>query len=158
MKKIVVYYLLFLIFFTLSSCQIKNPSLDNEKKESSLLVNGEDYICHTDLYDSKLWYMNNLDKMPLPDPHVYEENGTYYIVGTSGFYITCYSTTDFNTYKNEGIIYNPRLYNGWENSYQALFAPELYCFDGVYYLYYSAMDDNHVRRNSVVYSDNILGP
>ena len=158
MKKIVVYYFLFLIFFTLSSCQIKNPSSDNEKKESSLLVNGEDYICHTDLYDSKLWYMNNLDKMPLPDPHVYEENGIYYIVGTSGFYITCYSTTDFNTYKNEGIIYNPRLYNGWENSYQALFAPELYCFDGVYYLYYSAMDDNHVRRNSVVYSDNVLGP
>lgn len=158
MKKIVVYYLLFLIFFTLSSCQIKNPSSDNEKKEHSLLVNGEDYICHTDLYDSKLWYMNNLDKMPLPDPHVYEENGIYYIVGTSGFYVTCYSTTDFNTYKNEGIIYNPRLYNGWENSYQALFAPELYCFDGVYYLYYSAMDDNHVRRNSVVYSDNVLGP
>ena len=44
-------------------------------------------------YDTTMWYVNNLDKVPLPDPQVYEENGTYYIVGTddssSCKYIPC---------------------------------------------------------------------
>ena len=34
----------------------------------------------------------------------------------------------------------------------------MYCFDGVYYLYYSAMDDSNRRHNSVVKADNPLGP
>lgn len=158
MKKIIIYYLIFLMIFTLSSCKWKNLKEDEETIEYTYLESGKDYISHEDEYDPKLWYMNNLEKMPLPDPHVYEENGTYYIVGTSGFYVSCYSTRDFNSYKYEGRIYNPRLYRGWEMSSQAIFAPELYCFDGVYYLYYSAMDKNNVRRNSVVYSKNVLGP
>lgn len=158
MKKIFLYYLLFVIIMTISACKTKNSSSDNEQIEYSYLVSGKDYICNNNEYDPKLWYMNNLDKMPLPDPHVYEENGTYYIVGTSGFYISCYSTRDFNNFQYEGRIYDPRLYGGWEKPYQAIFAPELYCFNGVYYLYYSAMDKNHVRRNSVVSSNSILGP
>ena len=152
MKKIFTYSLFITLFLTLSSCKFKNSNPESN------LVNGTDYRCHTNDYNTKMWYVNDLDELPLSDPHIYEENGIYYMVGTTGFFISCYSTTDFNHYKNEGIIYDPSQFDGWENSYQAIFAPELYCFDGIYYLYYSAMDDNHVRRNSVVYSENVLGP
>ena len=51
------------------------------------------------------------------------------------------------------------LYDGWEDREEALvFAPEMYCFDGVYYLYYSAKDESLKRRCSVVAADNPLGP
>lgn len=158
MKKILCILFIFLFIISLNLCIVKKRYAETENTIKTNLVNNIDYVCHTENFDESKWYMNNLDKMPLPDPHIYEENGTYYIVGTSGFHVSCYSTKDFNNYKYEGIIYDPTLYNGWENPYQAIFAPELYCFDGIYYLYYSAMDDHLIRRNSVVASKSVLGP
>ena len=133
------------------------------------LIENEDYLDLNSQYDGEsmdydksLWYLNNLKDVPLPDPHVYVENDTYYIVGTSDRnpdVVDCYVTSDFVTYELHKEIYNPVLYDGWEDRKEALiFAPEIYCFDGVYYMYYSAKDETLVRKCSVVVADNPLGP
>lgn len=161
MKKILAILLIFIMI--LVSC---GPQ-ETPKKDH--LIENEDYIDLSSQYDGKsfdynesLWYMNNLKDVPLPDPYVYVENGTYYIVGTSDRnpdVVDCYVTTDFVNYELHKEIYNPVLYEGWEDREEALvFAPEIYCFDGVYYMYYSAKDINLKRRISVVVADNPLGP
>ena len=163
MKRIIVY--LCLIALILGSCT--NPNVEEKTKDH--LVENEDYIDLTSKYDGEefeynesLWYMNDLKDVPLPDPHVYVENDTYYIVGTSDRdpnVVDCYVTKDFVNYELHKAIYDPVLYDGWEDKSQALiFAPEVYCIDGVYYMYYSAKDSTLVRKCSVVAADNPLGP
>ena len=149
------------------------PTLPPEPFKSEVESNLEhevDYIEHSQTYskgkyeyDQSKWYINDLDEVPLPDPHVYVENGVYYITGTSdrsnGRDIDVYSTTDFNTYKFEGVVYNPaNAGSKWENAAPQIYAPEIYKFDGVYYCYYSAFDAAGRRYNSVVQADNVLGP
>lgn len=138
------------------------------KTVTSNLQEGVDYVDHAMTFDGEsltfddsMWYVNELKSVPLPDPHVYVEDGTYYIVGTSdrdGNVIDCYSTSDFVTYERHLAVYDPSAYNGWESDNAAIYAPELYCFDGVYYMYYSANDKSGFRRNSVVVANNPLGP
>ena len=135
----------------------------------TVLIEGQDYIDHAMAYDGKKfiyddtkWYINELDKVPLPDPHVFVENDTYYIVGTSDRsgcqVVDCYVTRDFVNYKKYLGIFKPQSYDGWEASNPIIYAPEIYCFDGVYYMHYSAVDENGRRHNSVVQADNPLGP
>lgn len=149
----------------LSSVLVACPA--TEKKDH--LTEGEDYLDLSSSYNGKsfeynesLWYVNELKDVPLPDPHVYVEDGTYYIVGTNdrdNNTVDCYVTTDFVNYEIHRDIYKPSIYGGWEDKTQALvFAPEIYCFDGVYYLYYSAKDETLIRKCSVVAADNPLGP
>ena len=164
MKKIIIILLSLVLVFSAVSCGDVNES---QKKD--YLVENEDYVDISSKYDgekidynSSLWYMNLLRDVPLPDPYVFVEDETYYIVGTSdrnNNVVDCYVTTDFVTYEAYYGIYDPCLYDGWEDRNEALvFAPEIYCFDGVYYLYYSAKDDTLVRKCSVVAADNPLGP
>ena len=174
MKKVLV--LLFLVLFIAfaASCDTsgdKNTDDNDDNKEDEVkgyLTEGEDYIDLTSHYDGEsfeydesLWYMNMLDDVPLPDPFVFVEDDTYYIVGTSdrdNNVVDCYVTTDFSTYEAYYGIYDPAMYDGWEGEEALVFAPEIYCFDGLYYLYYSAKDDSKIRRCSVVVADNPLGP
>ncbi len=160
MKKIIISLLCCIFVVTLLAC---SPS---EKKE--FLVENQDYLDLTSQYDgeefaynSSLWYMNHLEDVPLPDPFIYVENGLYYIVGTSDRNVNvvdCYVTEDFVTYELLSGIYDPALYDGWENENAAVYAPEIYYFDGVYYMYYSADDKTGVRRCSVVVADHPAGP
>ena len=165
-----------LVLVTLVSCGSVATTQEVSSEENlfiesveSNLNEYEDYYEHSTTYDGKkfeyddsAWYINNLDKVPLPDPHVFVEDGTYYIVGTSDRsgckVVDCYYTTDFVTFNRSYGIYNPSSFAGWENSNPEIYAPEMYCFDGVYYLYYSAKNENGVRENSVVQADNPLGP
>ena len=161
MKKIIILLCLCMLSSVLVAC----PA--TEKKDH--LTEGEDYVDLSSSYNGKsfeynesLWYVNELKDVPLPDPHVYVEDGTYYIVGTNdrdNNTVDCYVTTDFVNYEIHRDIYKPSIYGGWEDKTQALvFAPEIYCFDGVYYLYYSAKDETLIRKCSVVAADNPLGP
>lgn len=161
MKRIILIVLALALTVSAMSCK------PQDKKE--YLSENEDYIDLSSRYDGtgfdyneSLWYINMLDSVPLPDPHVFVEDDTYYIVGTSDRNVNvvdCYVTTDFVTYTPYYGIYDPTLYDGWEDRTQALvFAPEIYCFDGVYYMYYSAKDETLMRRCSVVVADNPLGP
>ena len=174
MRKILsILLVLVTILSALAGCG-GNKSKYSETVESSL-VEGVDYIDHALTYDGdgltydeSMWYVNDLKDVPLADPHVYFEDGKYYIVGTSdrdNNVIDCYTTMDFVTYQRHNSIYNPASFEGWEAEAAAIYAPELYCFDGVYYMYYSAMDKGQTdpdgisrRRNSVVVADNPLGP
>lgn len=172
MKKLLL-LLLLTVSLTVTAC-VRNdpppapkPDIPVDKKE--FLVEGEDYIDIASTWDGdgfeyneSLWYMNSLDDVPLPDPQVFVEDGIYYIVGTSDRNVNvvdCYVTTDFVTYEPHYGIYNPHLYEGWESRTESIiYAPEIYCFDGVYYMYYSAKDGNKNRRSSVVSANNPLGP
>lgn len=165
MRKIIAAVTIILILVTIL------PACDNASYPTSVTSNlseGVDYIDHTSTYngrgmtyDDTMWYVNTLQDVPLPDPHVYVEDGVYYIVGTSdrdGNVIDCYSTEDFVHYEQHLAVYEPANYDGWEADEASIYAPELYCFDGVYYMYYSAKDDSGIRRNSVVVADDPLGP
>ena len=165
-----------LLCITMIGCSTTNSSQPTSTADENLFVtnvnatltDGTDYIDHANaydeefVYDDSMWYINNLDKVPLPDPHVFVEEGIYYIVGTSDRsgckVIDCYFTTDFITFDKAYGMYNPNDFNGWENANPTIYAPEMYCFDNVYYLYYSAIDDSGRRHNSVVQADNPLGP
>ena len=152
-----------MIISALSGCGKKYPETVDQ-----YLTDGVDYVDHTSTYDGEgltydetMWYVNKLDSVPLPDPYVFAEGGTYYIIGTSdrdGNVIDCYTTEDFVNYDRHTAIYNPASIGSWESSNAAIYAPELYCFDGLYYMYYSANDRGGIRRNSVVVADNPLGP
>ena len=105
----------------------------------------KDYINHLNdqtnesSFNTKMWYVNNLDKVPFPDPQVFYEEGVYYIVGTTDYNISvidCYTTTDFVNFERHEKLYDPSLYNGWESDNPLIFAAELYKLDGRYYLYY----------------------
>lgn len=152
-----------MIISALSGCRKKYPETVDKH-----LTDGVDYVDHTSTYDGEgltydetMWYVNKLDSVPLPDPFVFVEDGTYYIVGTSdrdGNVIDCYTTEDFVNYERHTAIYNPASIGSWESANAAIYAPEIYCFDGLYYMYYSANDRSGIRRNSVVVADNPLGP
>lgn len=138
-------------------------------KVDAKLVEGEDYIDHNATffddeyqYDDTLWYVNDLDDVPLPDPQVFAEDGVYYITGTSDAtqckQVEIYYTTDFVEFFKESKAYRPAS-GGWEADNPLIYAPEIYCFDGNYYLYYSAVSRyDGIRHNSVVVADNPLGP
>ena len=152
-----------MIISAFSGCREKYPETVDKH-----LTDGVDYVDHTSTYDGEgltydetMWYVNKLDSVPLPDPFVFVEDGTYYIVGTSdrdSNVIDCYTTEDFVNYERHTAIYNPASIGSWESANAAIYAPELYCFDGLYYMYYSANDRSGIRRNSVVVADNPLGP
>ena len=152
-----------MIISVLSGCRKKYPETVDKH-----LTDGVDYVDHTSTYDGEgltydetMWYVNKLDSVPLPDPFVFVEDGTYYIVGTSdrdSNVIDCYTTEDFVNYERHTAIYNPASIGSWESANAAIYAPELYCFDDLYYMYYSANDRSGIRRNSVVVADNPLGP
>ena len=165
--------LLLPLSITLFACS--NPSQDASDQHfkttvTANLEEGVDFISQ-DLnsknaweYDETRWYVNNLDKVPLPDPQVYVEDGTYYIVGTddssSCKYVPCYYTTDFVTFTKKNI-YNPASFTGcWEDrNNPTIYAPEMYKVGDKYYLYYSAVEaSSGHRRNSVVWADTPLGP
>ena len=82
MKKILTFLLI--LFMILVSCSTQ------EANNKEYLIENEDYIDLNSKYNGQsinyndsLWYMNTLDDVPIPDPYVYVENDTYYIVGTS---------------------------------------------------------------------------
>ncbi len=157
--------LIIMIFSVLTSC---GGNKGYPESVESQLKENVDYVDHTSTYDGEsltydetMWYVNKLDSIPLPDPYVYVEEGTYYIVGTSdrdGNVIDCYTTEDFVNYERHTAVYTPADFDGWEAKKADIYAPELYCFDGIYYMYYSAKDSKGIRRNSVVAADNPLGP
>jgi len=160
MKRIVIVLLCCALALAFIACTAE------EKKE--FLVENQDYIDLSSQYDGEsltyntsLWYMNRLEDVPLPDPFVYVEDGLYYIVGTNDSdvnTVVCYVTADFVTYELHSDTYDPAQYGGWENEEAAVYAPEIYCFDNVYYMYYSANDRSGVRRCSVVVADHPAGP
>lgn len=120
-------------------------------------------------YNTDKWYANELKSIPLPDPYVIEEDGVYYIYGTTdrtgSRTFDCYSTTDFNHFTLYKDIYK-RDSGVWSGTTSGMFAPEVMKFDDTYYLYYSAELLQHgvpggivgMRYIDVLVSDSPTGP
>lgn len=169
-KLILISSLMITNFLVVSCGETPSSSSEEEFKNSvTSTLTDEDYIEHnmTDFkegdYNDTMWYINKLKDVPLPDPQVYVEDDVYYITGTSDRSscknIDIYYTEDFVNYKKALNVFTPTS-NGWEAKDNPLFyAPEIYCFDNVYYMYYSAVSKKDgYRYNSVVKADNPLGP
>lgn len=88
--------------------------------------------------------------VPLGDPFVLLDNGTYYAYGThSEEGIEVYTSDDLETWKLNGLALNKS--DVWADRW--FWAPEVYKVRGKYYMYYSA--DEHI---CVAVSDSPLGP
>ena len=152
-----------LVLLSLISCTSNGIKLTNEDKK---IINSTsfEYVDYgengTTNWDTNKWYKNELKNIPLPDPAVIEEDGTYYIYGTTdrtaAKTFDCYSTTDFNSFTLHKNVYAPTV-----NSITqiALFAPEVYKIDGKFYMYYSGKKtDSDKSGVNVLVSDSPTGP
>ena len=74
-------------------------------------------------------------QVPLADPYILLDNGTYYAYGTNDANgIRCYTSDDLRLWKYEGLALNKA--NTTET--QWFWAPEVYHVNGKYIMYYSA--------------------
>ncbi len=88
--------------------------------------------------------------VPLGDPFILLDNGTYYAYGThSDSGIEVYTSADLKTWKLCGLALNKN--DVWADRW--FWAPEIYKVNGKFYMYYSA--DEHI---CVATSDSPLGP
>ena len=113
-------------------------------------------------YDTNKWYVNDLKSMNLPDPYVIEEDGVYYIYGTTdrtaARTVDCYSTTDFNHFTHHPDVFK-RDNTNWSGTTTGIFAPEIMKFGDLFYMYYSADHIDSGRRYiDVVVSESPTGP
>lgn len=116
--------LLLLCSLTLTfSCKEKTDSAQGEKETDP---NPETYI--------------NPINVEFGDPYVLNDgNGTFYMYGTGGGAkdgFATYSSTDLVNWKSKGQVYQGNTDDSWAVS--AFWAPEVYKFDGKYYMFFSA--------------------
>ena len=104
-------------------------------------------------------YQNPTD-VRIADPFIYQEDGVYYMVGTTdnatgpGFDI--YTSRDMTQWTRAGKCYTPTR-ESWGT--QNFWAPEILKHDGKYYLHYTAFSRREDMRNILVArADNPLGP
>ena len=148
-----------LILCALVSCQSGNNSAlsdaDKARPGSSDLVYND--YGDTDDYDYSKYFYNKNYNLAMPDPFVYEEDGVYYIYGTTDRVgsngVDCYATSDFHTFTRYMNIYD--LGSGWVKG--AIFAVEVYKINDIYYMYYSANDENGNRALNVATSSSPTG-
>lgn len=102
--------ILIIIGTTLVSCG-NNVGISEEDKvfPSNSSLNYNDYEDDS-VYDKTKWYKNELKDLPLPDPFVIEEEGKYYVFGTTdrtgAKTFDCYETEDFSTWQiHRNIVY-----------------------------------------------------
>lgn len=89
---------------------------------------------------------------PLPvalgDPYIIfdEQRDRYYMYGTGGTSngFVAYSSTDLKDWKEEGVIYSNAQNKSW--GIKDFWAPEVYQWDGKYYLFYSAHWKNNPNQ------------
>ena len=98
------------------------------------------------------------------DPYLIQSKGVFYLYGTSndvnGF--RAYSSLDLKQWKDEGVVYQGATEDSW--TVDCFWAPEVYEWNGKYYLWYSANWKNNPTnelenfRIGVAVSDNPTGP
>ena len=74
------------------------------------------------------------------DPSIIYENGVYYLFATfSGDGVKYYSSKDMINWEDKGYIVDKKTFNGGsQSSFNAFWAPEVFKYNGKYYLLYSA--------------------
>lgn len=160
MKRKIIYFCL-IPLLALVSCNnggALQEGITNSDKvtPSPSQVAYNDYFDTTE-YDYTKYFYNKNHSLNMPDPFVLNDNGTFYIYGTTDRVgsngVDCYSTSDFNTFISYKNIYD--LGSSWVKG--AIFAVEVYKFDDKYYMYYSANDEDGRRALNVAVSDSPTG-
>ncbi|MBQ2713310.1 MAG: family 43 glycosylhydrolase [Clostridia bacterium] len=167
MKKLFSLALILCMLFSVAACNDSSSiSKKDMKRPSSTSLEYIDHSAYTDGethpdFDTAKWYRNDLTEVPLPDPYVFEVDGTYYIYGTTdrtgSACFDCWTTTDFNEYS---LLKNVYLVPDecWSKK-SGLFAPEMLYYEGEYWLYFSVESKENDRRYiHVVKSDSPTGP
>lgn len=158
-------FALFLIpLLALSACQSNNKPDDKKEgiTDEDKLTPGPSQMVYNDYFDTKEYdyskfFYNKNHSLNMPDPFVIEEDGTYYIYGTTDRVgsngVDCYATTDFDTYTCYKNIYE--FGSGWVKG--AIFAVEVYKINDIFYMYFSANDADGNRALNVATSDSPTG-
>ncbi|MGM9705149.1 MAG: glycoside hydrolase family 43 protein [Prevotella sp.] len=94
--------------------------------------------------------------MHLADPTIYEENGTYYLYGTTpvadtGFWV--YTSTDLKSWSGPAGALDGFALRGNTYGDKGFWAPQVFKRDGKYYMAYTANEQLAIAR-----ADNPLGP
>lgn len=108
---------------------------------------------------------NPLD-VPLGDPYILydDQSDTYYMYGTGGVkngFVT-YSSTDLKEWENRGVVYSSDQEKAWGT--KDFWAPEVYKYNGKYYMFYSAHWKNNPNdefenyKIGVAVADDPIGP
>ena len=153
MKKFLNLISCLVMILALASCQNNeqevvddSPNIAEEDlvKPTSSSLKYTDYSLYSDGsshpdFNEEKWYRNDLEDLALPDPYVLEVDGVYYIYGTTdrtgSRTIDCYSTTDFNNFEwHKDVYVHPS--DSWETNSGGIFAPEMFVYNGEYYLYF----------------------
>lgn len=91
-----------------------------------------------------------VSQLIMADPYIYVENGTYYCYGTRTDHgIEVFTSNDMYNWQRRGFA----LKRADSHGTKWFWAPEVYCFDNKYYMYYSAGE-----RLYVATADSPLGP
>lgn len=146
----------------LSACQTPTPVVSEGLTDEDKITPGPSSLVYNDYYDtteydySKYFYNKNRN-LNMPDPFVIEEDGRYYIYGTTDRVgsngVDCYVTEDFQTFTRHMNILD--FGAGWVKG--AIFAVEVYKFDDKYFMYYSANDQEGRRALNIAVSDSLTG-
>lgn len=115
-------------------------------------------------------YQNPLS-VSFGDPYILQDEGKYYMYGTGGGAtngFAAYSSTDLVNWQHEGQVFYASNANGWSDSTAAwggaYWAPEVYKYQGKFYLFYSAQwrqnpnNDLENFRIGVAVADAPAGP
>ena len=163
-KKILSIILCLFVSFSLFACkgneQPTNEGNSTEISASDLVRPGESNVVYTDYsllsdgsghpdYNEAKWYRNDLKDLALPDPYVLEVDGIYYIYGTTdrtgSRTIDCYSTTDFHEFTWHKDVFTAPA-DSWETNSGGIFAPEMFVYEGEYYLYFGINNKSNGMR------------
>ena len=100
--------------------------------------------------------MININDINIRDPFILKEEGYYYLYGTNkiqgdkrGFY--GYKSKDLINFEGPYPLYVPNDYGG------VFWAPEVYKYQGKYYLIGTLDKENKVRKSYIFISDNPIG-
>lgn len=99
------------------------------------------------------------DEIHIRDPFVLVDNGSYYLLGTTGddpwgkaSDLTLYSSTDLQEFKRECTL----VTDGSLDSYTNIWAPELHKYKGKYYLIFSAFREDVGRGSFIYFSESLF--
>jgi len=90
------------------------------------------------------------------DPFILLDNGTYYMYATSiGTGFKCWTSTNLYGWQEKGVVFSQTNESFGVKNY---WAPEVYKHNEMYYLVYSAIDENNVYHIGIASADSPAGP
>ncbi len=109
-------------------------------------------------------YGFSLGDIAIRDPFILNDNGTYYLYGTQNFgYFNVYSSPDMETWNLVGKCFEGDADfwgNDTTNTEQAYWAPEVYAYNGAYYMLatFTQEGSGNQQATAMLKSDSPTGP